>query len=41
MINKTIKIELSIDLINHILKKTKCRNLDEYVNKKLKEDLTT
>ena len=39
MTSKTIKIELSMDLIYHILKKTKYKSLDQYVNAKLKEDL--
>jgi hypothetical protein len=39
MTNKTIKLELSMDLIYHILKKNKFKSLDDYVNSKLKEDL--
>jgi len=39
MTNKTIKLELSMDLIYHILKKSKFKSLDDYVNSKLKEDL--
>jgi hypothetical protein len=39
MTNKSIKLELSMDVIQHILKKRKFKSLDEYVNSKLKEDL--
>ena len=39
MTTKSIKIELSMDLVHHILKKTKHKSLDNYVNTKLKEDL--
>jgi hypothetical protein len=39
MTSKTIKLELNMDLIHHILKKTKHKSLDSYVNNKLKEDL--
>jgi hypothetical protein len=41
MTNKSIKLELSWDLIQHILKKGKYKSLDDYVNSKLKEDLLT
>jgi len=41
MTNKSIKLELSWDLIQHILKKGKYKSLDDYVNGKLKEDLLT
>jgi hypothetical protein len=41
MTNKSIKLELSWDLIQHILKKGKYKSLDDYVNRKLKEDLLT
>ena len=36
---KTIKIELPMDLVFHLVKKAKCRTLDEYLNKKLREDI--
>jgi hypothetical protein len=39
MTTKTIRLELSMDLIQHILKKGKFKSLDDYVNSKLKEDL--
>jgi hypothetical protein len=39
MTNKSIKLELSWDLIQHILKKGKYKSLDDYINSKLKEDL--
>jgi hypothetical protein len=41
MTNKSIKLELSWDLIQHILKKGKYKSLNDYVNSKLKEDLLT
>jgi hypothetical protein len=36
---KTVKIELPMDLVFHLVKKAKCRTLDEYLNKKLREDI--
>ena len=39
MTNKSIKLELSWDLIQHILKRGKYKSLDDYVNNKLKADL--
>ena len=36
---KTVKIELPMDLVFHLVKKAKCRTLDQYLNKKLREDI--
>jgi hypothetical protein len=36
---KSIKIELPMDLVWHLIKKAKCKTLDQYVNTKLREDI--
>jgi len=39
MNTQNVKLELGKDLTEHILKRVKCKNLTEYLTKKLQEDL--
>jgi len=39
MYSQNIKISLEKDIVNALLKKLKYKSLDEYVNKKLKQDI--
>ena len=39
MNSQNVKLELGKDLTEHILKRVKCKNLTEYLTKKLQEDL--
>jgi len=39
MYNQNIKIRLNRGIVEALLKKVKSKNLEEYINQKLKEDL--